>query len=416
MRRDDAPLRDPGERSARPPIRTESQIRIVLQRDFRWIVLLLVVVVAFLVFRWQVVEVFHIPSPSMEPMLVGHPESGDKVLVNKLAFRVTEPRRWQVVVFERPGDAEPYVKRLVGLPGERVHIDDGDVLVDDEVPDRSDAVLEEMLVPVAATPASAVDMQAFWETDGPVDVDAGRSVTLDGGRGAVASMRSRRDVTDDPLDSGAAPPGEASSPVNDLVISLDAEFEPLAPGGGESIAGTLRVAVHRGSAEAVWLEVEPRGAMRLRRGDALLDAFEPSQTGFVPGTPFSISLSTVDRRLRLLANGVELVRRREKGPDAESAHKRAGFHRRNNCVTLTATQTKVRLSNFLLERDIYYSADGEEGVARPVRLGPDEYYFLGDNSRVSKDSRFWMHPIRRESLVGAAFMIVWPPGRIRMLD
>ena len=68
-----------------------------------------------------------------------------------------------------------------------------------------------------------------------------------------------------------------------------------------------------------------------------------------------------------------------------------------------------------MRRDLYYSADGEEGVARTVRLGDDEYYFLGDNSRVSKDSRFWSHAVRRGQLLGAAFMIVWPPERIRML-
>lgn len=384
-------------------MRTESQIRIVIQRDLRWILLLLFVVVAFLVFRWQVVEVFHIPSPSMEPMLNGHPESGDKVLVNKLAFGVAQPRRWQVVVFDRPGDPEPYIKRLVGLPGEEVRVEDGDVLVDGDVPLRDDGVMSEMLVDVFRAPAAAVDFQRFWESEGSAWTCDESGIAFGGGPGTVSSFWSRRDVTDAPAGSPDTAP-DGLSPVNDLVIELEAEF----PAGA---TGTLRVAAHRGAADAVWLEVEPSGAMRLRRGDALLDSFEPAQTGFVPGTPFRIALSTVDRRVRVLANGIELVRRR----DNAAARERAGFKRRNNRVTLTANGTSVRLRELAVRRDLYYSADGEEGIARPIRLGDDEYYLLGDNSRVSKDSRFWSRAIRREQLVGAAFMIVWPPGRIRML-
>jgi signal peptidase I len=345
----------------------------------------------------------------MEPVLNGDPDSGDKVLVNKLAFRVAQPRRWQVVVFDRPGDAEPYVKRLIGLPCEEVRIEDGDVLIDGEVPPRDDAVLEEMLVDVFRTPVAAVDFQRFWETDGPPGswaADEG-GITFGGGPGTVASIRSRHDVTDSAADAAAgAAPGEALSPVNDLVVSVEAEFL-----SGD--AGHFRIAVHRGSAEAVWLEVEPRGAIRLRRGDALLDSFEPALTGLVPGTPFHIAISTVDRRVRVVAGGVELVRRSER--DEPGVRKRAGFERRNNRVTLTATDAKVRLSSLAVRRDVYYSADGETGVSSPFRLGPEEYFLLGDNSRVSKDSRYWSHPVRRGQLVGTAFMIVWPPGRIRML-
>jgi len=383
-------------------VRTESQIRIVIKRDLRWVVLLLAVVLAFLVFRWQVVEVFHIPSPSMEPALNGHPDSGDKVLVNKLSFRIALPQRWQVVVFERPGDAEPYIKRLVGLPGEDVRIEDGDVLVDGDVPPRSDAVMREMLIGVFRTPATPVDVQKTWEIEGAPWTVEKDGIVLGGGKGVAASLRTRQDVTDSWVDSEGAEI-EGLSPVNDLVVAFEAEF--LSEGG------TIRAAIHRGAAEAVWIELDPSGALRLRRGDALLDAFEPRTTGFLPGEPFSVELWTVDRRVRVVANGVELVRRR----DEDESRARAGFRRRNNRVTFTLDEARVRFRRLELLRDIYYTADGEEGIARDVKLGPDEYYLLGDHSRVSKDSRYWSSAVRREQLVGTAFMIVWPPGRIRML-
>jgi signal peptidase I len=54
--------------------------------------------------------------------------NGDRILVNKYLYTFTDPKRWDVVVFKFPGDAKVnYIKRLVGLPGEKLRIDQGDV-------------------------------------------------------------------------------------------------------------------------------------------------------------------------------------------------------------------------------------------------------------------------------------------------
>jgi signal peptidase I len=53
---------------------------------------------------------------------------GDRILVNKYGFDFSEPQRWDVVVFKFPGDGNMnYIKRLVGLPGEKLRIFHGDV-------------------------------------------------------------------------------------------------------------------------------------------------------------------------------------------------------------------------------------------------------------------------------------------------
>ena len=45
--------------------------------------------------------------------------AGDRLLVDRFVFRVRAPRRWEVAVFHAPDDSKiPYVKRVVGLPGE----------------------------------------------------------------------------------------------------------------------------------------------------------------------------------------------------------------------------------------------------------------------------------------------------------
>jgi signal peptidase I len=54
--------------------------------------------------------------------------NGDRILVNKYLYSFTDPKRWDVVVFKFPGDAKVnYIKRLVGLPGEKLRIYHGDV-------------------------------------------------------------------------------------------------------------------------------------------------------------------------------------------------------------------------------------------------------------------------------------------------
>src|SRR4051794_17128728 len=59
--------------------------------------------------------------------------NGDRILVNKYIYSFSDPNRWDVVVFKFPGDAKVnYIKRLVGLPGEKLRITQGDVFIGKE--------------------------------------------------------------------------------------------------------------------------------------------------------------------------------------------------------------------------------------------------------------------------------------------
>ncbi|MBP88486.1 MAG: signal peptidase I [Planctomycetaceae bacterium] len=54
--------------------------------------------------------------------------NGDRILVSKFAYGLSEPERWDVIVFKYPGNAKQnYIKRLVGLPGETLRIRHGDI-------------------------------------------------------------------------------------------------------------------------------------------------------------------------------------------------------------------------------------------------------------------------------------------------
>ncbi len=55
--------------------------------------------------------------------------SGDRIIVGKFAYDLGEPKRWDVIVFKYPGGAvQNYIKRLIGLPNERIRIAGGNIL------------------------------------------------------------------------------------------------------------------------------------------------------------------------------------------------------------------------------------------------------------------------------------------------
>ncbi len=71
-----------------------------------------------------------IESISMQPTLY----AGNFVIVNKIAYLLNTPGRGDVIVFKNPKDPslEPYIKRIIGLPGDTVRVTGGTVFINDE--------------------------------------------------------------------------------------------------------------------------------------------------------------------------------------------------------------------------------------------------------------------------------------------
>src|SRR5690349_895224 len=104
-----------------------------------WVGTILGAVVVVLLVRAYVVNPYRIPSSSMEPTLhcarpaVGcEASSSDRVLANRFIFHFRDPKRGEIIVFDAPsavaqsGCGEPgsaFVKRLIGLPGDKIHED-----------------------------------------------------------------------------------------------------------------------------------------------------------------------------------------------------------------------------------------------------------------------------------------------------
>jgi signal peptidase I len=91
--------------------------------------LLVISVVVFGFVRPFVMEAFWIPSGSMIPTL----EIGDRVFVNKFIYRFTEPERGDIIVFESVDNSEEdLIKRVVGLPGDKIAVRGGKLFVNGE--------------------------------------------------------------------------------------------------------------------------------------------------------------------------------------------------------------------------------------------------------------------------------------------
>ena len=94
---------------------------------------------------------------------------GDQLLVNKHAFQLHAPRRWEVVVFKNPQKAtQVYVKRIVGLPSEAVQVIDGDVFIDNQRTRKTMAQQRAIRIPVYDhdfEPRNDTEWRARWSAD-----------------------------------------------------------------------------------------------------------------------------------------------------------------------------------------------------------------------------------------------------------
>lgn len=86
-------------------------------------------VAVFLLTEFVIINA-RIPSGSMEHTI----SPGDRLIGNRLAYVVREPKRGDIVIFRWPDDErELFVKRIIGLPGETITIDEAKIYIDGEL-------------------------------------------------------------------------------------------------------------------------------------------------------------------------------------------------------------------------------------------------------------------------------------------
>jgi signal peptidase I len=136
------------------PRRKRSGTRQIIE----WLLLIVAALLLALLIKAFLFQAFYIPSESMVPTL----HKNDRVLVNKLSYKLHDVHRGDIVVFTAPpgeqSDIKDLVKRVIGLPGDKVAFRDGIVYINDKplqekyLPDgvvtsQSCGVSEEVTVP-----------------------------------------------------------------------------------------------------------------------------------------------------------------------------------------------------------------------------------------------------------------------------
>ncbi len=114
------------------------------QPDHSWIAeigrTVVLSVVLALGIRTFVAEARWIPSGSMEPTLHGTPNQweADKIIVDKLKYKFSQPQRGDIVVFspteelQKEKYQDAFIKRVIGLPGETVELKSGKVYINNK--------------------------------------------------------------------------------------------------------------------------------------------------------------------------------------------------------------------------------------------------------------------------------------------
>ncbi|MEM6393451.1 MAG: S26 family signal peptidase [Planctomycetota bacterium] len=369
--------------------------------------------------------------------------SGDRILVNKLAYLLSDPARWDVIVFKSPqtspGPETNFIKRVLGLPGEQLHLLDGDVYVkapgenafriarktdpaENPAWERVQRAMFQPIYHTRYTPLDAADtsmrpvgfdfevpwkpetgawqdlhtpLYTFTAEDGPV------------GRLAFDFRANRSSRTDNRYPYNQKKATTLPQPLTDLRLAAD--IMPDQPGTGLALALTARL--DGPDIERLEARLSPDGTLALRVIDDAGRArtpVDPVQLKPLPTDRFTrLELWQVDHSAIVFVNGRERLRWLWPAT-LDRIYPRLGDPPLPR-VTLTVEGGPAQLREIDLDRDVYYTVSNEAKPARgglrrhssagpttpPARLGPDDFYVAGDNTTRSEDSRFWRTVDRR---------------------
>ena len=361
-------------------------------------------------------------------------DNGDRILVLKCLYQFLEPKRWDVIVFKNPcNPAENYIKRLIGLPGDKIEIIDGDIYINDQIARKPYMVQKEHWMPIydndyqPINPDHSVFNNAKWknpftvfESQWRVKEDNPTSFVLDTpGNQKPSTMKYGGDSANDFRSTYAYNDALqfARMPVcSDLRVRLYVD-SGRADGRIGVALGKYGI-LYRG-------QIDMQGTMSItkvtERGEEILKTVPAARPGL--HTPTKLTFANVDHRL-ILQFGSQIL-----------SHDLNGTVRslEGNRAVLPEVQIfgsgQLELTHVAVFRDTHYTgAHGSRPTrateGRPFQLREDQFFVLGDNSPNSEDGRLWEKPtsasrgqappragvVPRDYLVGKAMFVYWPSG------
>lgn len=103
--------------------------QIIKQSAFEWIAIIISAVLISVFINHCVIETTEVVGKSMDPTL----KEGERLFINKFIYNVSKPKRGDIVIFLPDSEGKNYVKRIIGLPGETVDINNGKVYINGQI-------------------------------------------------------------------------------------------------------------------------------------------------------------------------------------------------------------------------------------------------------------------------------------------
>jgi len=360
---------------------------------------------------------------------------GDRVLVQKVLYEFRSPRRWEVAVFHFPEEpTQAYVKRVVGLPGESIRIDGGDIYINGRIARKSLAEIRAMRILVHDSRFQPQDSDRFprWAFRAGSRFDWQHSgwTQQDGQFVHAAAGRKARPVDDWLIYRHWEPARRRYAPIHDFYgyNGGDLQAENRIPDVGlearllvKETVQSLAIRLRSGAdLFQIRIPVADPGDIEVwqnSRRIKITNSRNPFQKGELGRKSLTLEAAAFDRRLqvaidgRLLFDPVDYDGLMTPAPANESP------------IALAVRGGAALVSEFRIYRDIYYTSALANtprlpnGTMTSVQIGPDEYFVLGDNSPVSNDSRFWRNgPVVRRSLFVGKPFLVHLPGQVVPLE
>lgn len=396
-----------------------------------WALTAAIAVFVYWLMREQVLDAYPVPSGSMEPTIEGDPNHGDVVLVDKTFDNRARPQRFDTIVFRRENEGRIVVKRVVGLPGEYVKLENYDLLVGDT---------RQSLRPVRKDAAAHADLLAvLWDSARSPDGFSARAwrhertrLLPDGGlelSGAEVNLQDlfAADRWRQPFHRKAAWRAAWNLTWNANVTTgyLDG-FDRLREGRFAFDFG-VDVLARAEPRTMLWIDLrygdlslclryDARGEISLwRDGEPV-----PHPEATHPAPPLSTTRARalgflyLDRALQVAVDGDLLTQLELPFDDLQAAVSADPRQRPRNGLALAAQGGRAVLERLAVVHDFHYFANGNYGSYEAERVPPGRYFVLGDNSLDSKDSRNY-GTVPGEDIIGRPIAVAAPWRRMRWI-